>query len=396
LAGATEAPVIKVGIASFDRLNGLPASAERNAGAVRQGPGWTGHGRGAAVVVLETEEHARGRGAEILAELAGYASTADAFHITAPSENGVGGAKAIRLALKDAGMAPDEIDYVNAHGTGTILNDLAETRALKSSLGDRAYHIPTSSTKSMTGHLMGATSGRSHPLRQAIRTGVVRTIHLASRIPSATWTTVPNKPVPTRSGPRSAMPLALAGTTPSWWCKAWVLKSVSAPTPCPRRTPPAQDVSAGSGVVPGAARLSPEELAQSRGLPFSDRAFLRRALTHRSYVNEHPEDGEDNERLEYLGDAALDFLTGAWLYDRFPEMDEGGLTRLRAALVRTEQLAAFAVQLGLGEALLLGHGEEVSGGRTRPALLCGAFEAVVGALFIDSGIGVVTDSRSRS
>ena len=99
---------------------------------------------------------------------------------------------------------------------------------------------------------------------------------------------------------------------------------------------------------------------------FSDLSLLQRALTHRSYLNEHPEQSfEDNERLEFLGDAVLDFIAGAWLYHRFPEMNEGQLTRLRAELVRTETLASFAQQFELGKTLLLGKGEDESGGRTR-------------------------------
>ena len=125
------------------------------------------------------------------------------------------------------------------------------------------------------------------------------------------------------------------------------------------------------------------------GLEFDDPSLLQRALTHRSYVNENPDSLEDNERLEYLGDAALDFLTATWLFKRFPEMDEGELTRLRSALVRTEQLAQFADEIELGSALYLGRGEEVSGGRTRPALLCDAFESLIGAMVLDMGITVV-------
>lgn len=137
--------------------------------------------------------------------------------------------------------------------------------------------------------------------------------------------------------------------------------------------------------------MTPEEFAGRAGLEFRDQGLLARALTHRSYVNEHTDAGEDNERLEYLGDACLDFLSAAWLYQRFPEMDEGQLTRLRSSLVRTEQLAVFADELGLGEAILLGRGEEASGGRRRPALLCATFEAVMGALYLDSGIQAVID-----
>lgn len=130
----------------------------------------------------------------------------------------------------------------------------------------------------------------------------------------------------------------------------------------------------------------PQKFAARLGLYFKDPLLLSRALTHRSYLNEHPEAIEDNERLEFLGDAVLDFLVGAWLYNRFPEMPEGSLTRLRSALVRTENLAQFAKKIGLGKAIFLGHGEEEGGGRERPALLCGTFEALIGAIYLDAGI----------
>lgn len=126
------------------------------------------------------------------------------------------------------------------------------------------------------------------------------------------------------------------------------------------------------------------------GLHFRDQSLLLRALTHPSYLNENPEQGlEDNERLEFLGDAVLDFISGEWLYHHFPEAPEGRLTRLRAALVRTETLARFAVEHHVGEALLLGHGEQESGGRSRDGNLCAAFEALVGALYLDQGIDAV-------
>lgn len=125
-----------------------------------------------------------------------------------------------------------------------------------------------------------------------------------------------------------------------------------------------------------------------RGL-FHDFRLFGRAMTHRSYINEHPEALEDNERLEFLGDAVLDFLVGAWLYNRFPEMAEGSLTRLRAALVGNDQLGEFALELGLGEVMRLGRGEHESGGRTRLALLGSTFEALIGALYLDQGIPAV-------
>lgn len=138
--------------------------------------------------------------------------------------------------------------------------------------------------------------------------------------------------------------------------------------------------------------LDLQKIQDRLNVRFKDLSLLQRALTHRSYLNEHPEHSlEDNERLEFLGDAVLDFVAGAWLYHRFPEMDEGRLTRLRAGLVRTETLAGFAIHLQLGDALLLGRGEDESGGRKRNKNLCGAFEALAGALYLDQGMDVVHD-----
>ena len=138
-------------------------------------------------------------------------------------------------------------------------------------------------------------------------------------------------------------------------------------------------------------QLRPDEWLAGSGIYFDDASLVERALTHRSYVNENRDSLEDNERLEFLGDAALDFLSAAWLYNHFPEMDEGQLTRLRSALVRTEQLAIFAKELDLGQAMLLGHGEHLSGGRERPALLCAVFEAVMGAMYLDGGLDKVRE-----
>lgn len=131
------------------------------------------------------------------------------------------------------------------------------------------------------------------------------------------------------------------------------------------------------------------DLSRRLGLSFSNLSLLVRALTHRSYVNEHSQAVEDNERLEFLGDAVLDFIVGAWVYNRFPEMPEGDLTKMRSALVRNEQLAKFARTLNLGRALRLGRGEFTSGGQDRDNLLGSAFEALIGALFLDSGLSAV-------
>jgi ribonuclease III len=133
--------------------------------------------------------------------------------------------------------------------------------------------------------------------------------------------------------------------------------------------------------------VSVADYAAREGLAFRDMTLLRMALTHRSFLNEHPDLAwEDNERLEYLGDAVLDFLLAEYLYLHFPYASEGDLTALRAALVRRETLAEFARDMGLGEALLMGHGEAETGGRERPATLCATFEALVGSMYLDQGL----------
>jgi 3-oxoacyl-[acyl-carrier-protein] synthase II len=159
LAGGAEAAIIAISIAGFGNMtaisthNEAPAQASRPFDKERDG---FVVGEGAAILVLEELEHAVTRGAKIYGEVIGYGSTADAHHITAPEENGTGAAMAMRVALKQAGIQPAQIGYINAHGTSTPLNDKSETAAIKSVLGEAAYSIPISSTKSMTGHLLGA------------------------------------------------------------------------------------------------------------------------------------------------------------------------------------------------------------------------------------------------
>lgn len=159
LAGSSEAGLVDVAIASFNnmtaisRRNDAPEKASRPFDIDRDG---FVIAEGAALLMLEDLEHALARGAKIYAEIVGYGHTSDAYHVTAPLETGEGAAKAIELALKNAGIRPEDIDYINAHGTSTPLNDKSETIAIKRALGEKAYEIPISSTKSVTGHLMGA------------------------------------------------------------------------------------------------------------------------------------------------------------------------------------------------------------------------------------------------
>lgn len=159
ITGASDAVVTSVAVAGFDRVGAL---SRRSVGEKTPRPFDKDRdglviGEGCGVLILERESFARERGAQILAELAGYAATADAYHITAPAENGEGGSRAMQLAMEAAKVNHGDIGYINAHGTATQMNDKAETDALKSVFGEMAYEIPISSTKSMTGHMMGAT-----------------------------------------------------------------------------------------------------------------------------------------------------------------------------------------------------------------------------------------------
>lgn len=127
-------------------------------------------------------------------------------------------------------------------------------------------------------------------------------------------------------------------------------------------------------------------------LRFNDEQLVQQALTHRSYVNEHDDpEAVDNERLEFLGDAVVDFVAGEMLFHHYPDVNEGDLTRLRSALVRTESLAQLAIDCRVGEALRIGKGEEQGGGRARLNNLCGAFEALIGALYLDQGLDAVRE-----
>ena len=162
VAGGTEASICDLPLAGFSTIRALcnaadpPQSASRPFDKDRRG---FVMGEGSGVLVLETEEHAQSRGATILGELAGYGSTNDAFHVTQPAEGGAGAVKAMQLALEDAGAEPEEVDYINAHGTSTPYNDKNETAAIKTVFGDHARKLKISSTKSMTGHLLGASGG---------------------------------------------------------------------------------------------------------------------------------------------------------------------------------------------------------------------------------------------
>lgn len=197
ITGSTESIIVPLALAAFDRLQALsgrnddPAGACRPFSADRDG---TVFGEGAAVLVLETLEHAQRRSAPILAEIVGYGVSEDAYHVVAPDPEGDGAARAMAQAMRDAGITPAELDYISAHGTGTPLNDLSETLAMKRVFGEQAYKLPVSSIKSMIGHTLGAAGAISIAANVcAIRDGVVPpTINLNKPDPQCDLDYVPN------------------------------------------------------------------------------------------------------------------------------------------------------------------------------------------------------------
>ena len=161
IAGGTESAITPLGVAGFTNLTALTKSTDKNRASIPFDKDRSGFvmGEGAGIVILEELEHAKKRGATILAEVAGYGATCDAYHVTSPAEDGSGAAKAMEIAIKEAGMTAEQVDYINAHGTSTHHNDLFETRAIKLALGDAAKNVKINSTKSMIGHLLGAAGG---------------------------------------------------------------------------------------------------------------------------------------------------------------------------------------------------------------------------------------------
>jgi len=197
ITGGTEAPITNMAFAGFSSMKALsfnedPKTASRPFDKNRDG---FVMGEGAGILVLESLDSALDRGADIYAEIVGYGSTGDAYHITAPANEGEGGARAMKLAIDDAGIKPSEVDYINAHGTSTELNDKYETMAIKSVFGDHAYSLAVSSTKSMTGHLLGAAGGIEGLISvRAIKDGIIpATINYAEADPECDLDYVPNE-----------------------------------------------------------------------------------------------------------------------------------------------------------------------------------------------------------
>ncbi len=198
IAGGAEATVVPLAIAGFSNMKALSESTDVNAASLPFDVRRTGFvmGEGAGILVLEEYEHAKARGAKIYAEVVGYGNTDDAHHVTAPHPEAIGGARAIRLAVEEAGGVDGKTVYINAHGTGTPLNDVAETKAIKQSLGEQAARKALiSSTKSMTGHMLGAAGGVELIVAaMALKNGILPpTIHLEEPDPECDLDYIPNE-----------------------------------------------------------------------------------------------------------------------------------------------------------------------------------------------------------
>lgn len=198
ITGGSEAPITNMSVAGFSSMKALstnpdPKTASRPFDADRNG---FVIGEGAGILVIESLESAEARGAKIYGEIVGYGSTGDAYHVTQPAPEGEGGARSMKQAIEDAGLQPDDIDYINAHGTSTEYNDKYETAAVKSVFGEHAYKLAVSSTKSMTGHLLGAAGAvESIFCAKAIEEGVLPpTINYETEDPDCDLDYVPNKP----------------------------------------------------------------------------------------------------------------------------------------------------------------------------------------------------------
>ena len=199
VAGGCEATICPIGIAGFENMKALSHSTDKNRASIPFDKERSGFvmGEGAGILVLEELEHARKRGAKIYAEIIGYGATSDAYHITSPDPEGNGGARAMQRAMQDADVKPEEIDYINAHGTSTSLNDSTETLAIKTALGEASKKVKVSSTKSNTGHLLGAAGA----IEAIITTKAIEnkfippTIHYEVKDEACDLDIVPNEPI---------------------------------------------------------------------------------------------------------------------------------------------------------------------------------------------------------
>ena len=225
VAGGAEASITPLAMGGFTSMSALTDASDPSRASIPFDKERSGFvmGEGAAVLILEELEHARARGAQILGEITGYGATCDAYHITAPAPNGEGGARAMALALADAGASPEQVGYINAHGTSTPLNDSGETAAIKAVFGAHAAKLAVSSTKAMTGHMLGA-AGAVEAIFTALslRDGFLpATIHYQTPDPDCNLDVVPNEGRPADIRYALSNSLGFGGHNGSLLLKKW-------------------------------------------------------------------------------------------------------------------------------------------------------------------------------
>ena len=371
LTGGSEAAINPPGVGGFNSMQALstrndePQKASRPFDADRDG---FVIGEGAGALLLEEYEHAVARGAKIYAEVAGGGMSADAYHLTAPHPEGVGAKKSMTDAIKDAGIAPDDIDYVNTHGTSTPVGDLAEVAGIVASFGDHVYDMNISSTKSMTGHLLGA-AGAIEGLAciMAITKGIVPpTINVENLDPKID----PKINLTLNKAQKRDVKYALSNT---FGFGGHIQKNLTDVLDRIRlywKLHHSRD-KAYYKALDGIFGVCPNNIE-----------LYKLALIHRS-ASLFLDDGTpiNNERLEFLGDAVLESIVSDYLFIEFPEQNEGFLTKLRSRIVSRASLNKLAVRIGLDRHIIT-QGNYSS---QQKNLYGDALEAMVGALYLDKG-----------
>jgi len=371
LTGGSEAAINPPGVGGFNSMQALstrndePQKASRPFDADRDG---FVIGEGAGALLLEEYEHAVARGAKIYAEVAGGGMSADAYHLTAPHPEGVGAKKSMTDAIKDAGIAPDDIDYVNTHGTSTPVGDLAEVAGIVASFGDHVYDMNISSTKSMTGHLLGA-AGAIEGLAciMAITKGIVPpTINVENLDPKID----PKINLTLNKAQKRDVKYALSNT---FGFDGHIQKNLTDVLDRIRlywKLHHSRD-KAYYKALDGIFGVCPNNIE-----------LYKLALIHRS-ASLFLDDGTpiNNERLEFLGDAVLESIVSDYLFIEFPEQNEGFLTKLRSRIVSRASLNKLAVRIGLDRHIIT-QGNYSS---QQKNLYGDALEAMVGALYLDKG-----------
>ena len=353
VAGGAEAAICEAGVGGFNAMKALstrndePEKASRPFSASRDG---FIMGEGAGCLILEELEHAKARGAKIYAEMVGAGMSADAHHITASHPEGLGAKLVMQSALEDAGMKPEEIDYINVHGTSTHVGDISEAKAIKEVFGDAAFKLNISSTKSMTGHLLGAA-------------GAVEAM--------ATVLAVQNDIVPPTINHEAGDEDPEIDYNLNFTFNKAQKREVRANNIIDRIKLPFRKEKELFSALYAILGFYPHNIE-----------YYKQALMHKS-IRKRNEKGKplNNERLEFLGDAILDATVGYIVYRHYDGKREGFLTNTRSKLVSRETLGKIANEMGLGSLLLsashsTSHNSYVEGN---------AFEALVGAIYLDRG-----------